>query len=236
MGTFFKFFVLTFVSGAITVQAHDCLPPQSADASVEKAHIRVVNTPLEAQEQFNAVYNDSRRLKNRVFWSTKDQGYVFKSHIEPQKLPFVFIENLQNQLLQALANVYADFVYYGDMGHLHLLIPRDQRTVSFTSRELLSLFHTGELYQFKKNGNLFGPLKEDPHWEWLYWHRNFVAANKLGEPLQSLQAPIEAPYNTVRSIEGFREVGSVYFSANKNGCFELKNESVNLRFDISVAL
>jgi hypothetical protein len=222
-------FSLTF-----TARAYDCLPASADDSSVEKAHIHVVRNALEAQEQFTMVYNDSRRLKNRLFWSAHDGSFVSHTTKKSQKIPDFFIKNLQAQLLQALENTYADFLYYGDMGHLHLLIPNEQKVLSLQSEELLSLFHTGELYEFKKNGSVFGELKEDPHWQWLYWHRNFLGQNKAEAPIVSVRAPANAAYNTVRSIEGYREVGSVYFSANKNGCFELKSKTVSLRFDISV--
>jgi hypothetical protein len=195
---------------------HDCLPPSTAPV-LEKSHIHTVRNAQEAQEQFVSIYNDPRRLRNE------------------HDVPDFFITNLKNHLLQALENNYADFLYYADLGHLHLLIPDEQKELSFESENLLSLFHTGELYLFKKPGKIFGPLTtQDPHWEWLYWHRNFVGKNQLGEPLIPLRAPANAAYNTVRHIEGYKEVGTVYFSANKNGCYHLKSTTVDLRFDISV--
>ncbi len=224
-------FSLTF-----TANAYDCLPATVDESSVEKAQIHVVRNSLEAEQQFTMVYNESRRLKNRIFWSSQESSFVSHAGSKAQMIPGSFIKNLQDQLLQAFENTYADFLYYGDMGHLHLLVPNEQKTLSLQSEELLNLYHTGELYEFKKNGSIFGELKDDPHWEWLYWHRNFIGQNKADTSLISVRAPGNAPYNTVRAIEGYKEVGTVYVSANKNGCFELKNKSVNLRFDISIAL
>lgn len=216
--------------------AFDCLPADSQQSSVEKSHLHVVRNSEEARVQFESVYNDSRRLKNRAYWSQEANSFLFPLRNEAHPLPQLFIKNLQNQLLLALQNKYADYVYYGDMGHLHLLVPKELRQLSLESPTLLSLFHTGELYQFKENGNIFGPLKKDPHWEQLYWNRNFAAYNLENEGLIPLRASPNEAYNTVRSIPGYKEIGTVYFSANKNGCFELKNKDIDLRFDISVSL
>lgn len=223
-----------FLSTIFTAKAYDCLPTAVDESSVEKTQIHVVKNSLEAEQQFTMVYNDSRRLKNRIFWSSQDSSFVSHTGSKTLIIPDSFIRNLQDQLLQAFENRYADFLYYGDMGHLHLLVPNEHKELSLHSEELLNLFHTGELYEFKKNGSIFGELKEDPHWQWLYWHRNFVGKNKADTPLISVRAPANAAYNTVRALEGHKEAGTVYVSANKNGCFELKNKTVNLRFDISV--
>ena len=225
-----------FASSLLVAQAYNCDAPSVEEVTLDKAHIRLVQNYSEAQEHFSEIYNDERRLKNRAYWSAKNRQFVFNKNNTQHILPQLFIKNLENHILQALDSTYTDFVYYGDMGHLHLLIPNQQAELSFQSSELLSLFHTGELYQFKENGRTFGPLKQDPHWQWLYWHRNFVGENIIEKPLIPFQAPPDALYNTVRAIEGYKEVGTVYFSANKNGCFELKNKSVDLRFDISVVL
>lgn len=229
--------VATFLLSAIfTAKAYDCSPTSVEEVTVEKAHIQVVKNSLDAEKQYTMIYNDSRRLKNRLYWSTEHASFVSGSARKTHIVPLSFIKNLQDQLLQAFDNNYADFLYYGDMGHLHLFIRNEEAVLSLQSEELLSLFHTGELYEFKKNGSVFGELKEDPHWQWLYWHRNFIGQNKSETPILSVRAPSNAAYNTVRTLDGYREVGSVYFSANKNGCFQLKNKSVDLRFDISVVL
>jgi hypothetical protein len=229
-------FPVFFTFSLLMAQSSDCAQPSSSEVVLEKGHIHVVLSSQEAQEQYSNIYNDERRLKDRVFWSPQNNEYYYTAKGLTQLLPSEFIQNLQSQLLQALNQTYADFVYYADLGHLHLLLPHGQTELSFKSPNLLSLFHTGELYQFKENGSISGSLVSDPHWQWLYWHRNFVGANKFNTPLLPLRAPVDAIYNTVRTIEGYDEVGKVYFSANKNGCFELKNETVNLRFDISVVL
>jgi hypothetical protein len=116
----------------------------------------VVINATQAQQQFEWVYQSPRRIKNRAYWSTKKQNYVFKKSQVELILPQFFIENLKSHLHQALNLGYAKHLYYADLGHLHLLVPNSDwklqtpREAFLNSTELLSLFHTGELYQFKK--------------------------------------------------------------------------------------
>ncbi len=217
-----------------------CEAPTPEEHSLDPLH--VVTNSSQAKDQFEFVYLSPRRIKNRVYWSSQKQNYIFRKSQVDYVLPKYFIENLKSHLSQALSKGYAKHLYYADLGHLHLLIPEPLWEVQmlkksfFNSTELLSLFHTGELYQFKKGGSLTGAMTDDDDWLWIYRHRNFVGRNQLHQPIVPLFSQLDAVYNTVRSIEGYKELSSVYFSANQDGCFSLDKTNSALRFDISVGL
>lgn len=230
---------LNFLSGA---QESLCERPSPAEFNHPLPPLNVVKTPEEAQLQFDSVYQSSQRIRNRIFWSQQNQSYVFEKNQNTFIIPTPFIQNLAIQLTQALELGYAKHLYYADLGHLHLLVPKENldpiipKESFFNSPQLLSLFHTGELYQFKKGGSLSGAMTENADWQWIYRHRNFVGLNQAHQPITPLFSRLDAFYNTVRTIEGYKEIGSVYFSANKNGCFRLQKPNSSLRFDISVSL
>lgn len=235
---FFILILLNLLSNANEL----CKAPTVSELSLPLDPLHVVATPLEARQQFEAVYNHHRRIKNRVYWSPEKKNYIFEKSQVQFVLPSFFIDNLKNHLHQALNKGYAKHLYYADLGHLHLLIPQADwpsplpKDSFLNSTELLSLFHTGELYQFKKGGSLSGKMTDDEEWLWIYRHRNFVGKNQIDQPITPLFSQLDAVYNTVRSLEGYKELGSVYFSAHQNGCFALDENNLDLRFDISVSL
>ncbi len=243
------FFILFFIcmfgiaeDAQVQQDRRHCAEPSVLEPTLGKNDLPVVKNSQEAYELFKLVYNDPRRLKDRIYWSEDLQSYIYKQKNKSLLIPISFLENLTDQIHQALRLSFADYVYYVDLGHLHLLAPIQNSGVKkdlndfFISPQTLSLFHTGELYQFKKHGSLFGPLVKDPHWQWLYQHRNFIGFNLPSHTIQSVFASPTEPYNTVRRLEGYREVGKVYFSAQQEGCFEIKTLNSTLRFDIAIGL
>lgn len=219
-----------------------CREASALEPSLKKGDIHVVKNSKEAYQQFKKIYTDPRRLESRIFWSEDDQSYAFIRQNKKNLLPLIFVKNLKRHLQQALQSSFAKFIYYADLGHAHLFIPEEQfwdpaqPLVLFKSPQTLSLFHTGELYQFKKNGSLSGALVEDPQWQRQYRYRNFVGINQPDASIQSIFAAPNEAYNTVRHILGYREVGTLLISAHQFGCFDLEIDPLNLRFDLSIGL
>lgn len=233
-GLLFSFY---FSSYALESSLSSCDKPSGQDEPLDQYSIHVVKNSSEAKDQFNKIYTSPQRLKNRIYWSKDKQRFVSPANSNEPVVPEEFINNVRDQISQALRNKFADFIYYADLGHFHILIPKNQNHWDLSDVKILNLYHSGELYQFKKNGSLFGELIDDPHWQWLYQMRNFVGVNQSQAPLTSVFADPKAFYNTVQHIDGYKEVGIAHMSANKNGCFSLTNTSpLNWRFDLSIDL
>lgn len=221
----------------------DCGPATPGAAVTRKADWgRVFENLTEAREAYEDLYQSSRRLGRRAHRPDLESNFRLPvSEVRAVDLPPVFREAVLSHVRQALDQGYADFVFYPDFGHAHLLVPSDFKGDPWDhldSPEILFLYHTAELIRLRHGAVLDGELVADPWLRWRYFTRNMIGRNDSRAGL-SIRFEREARYNTVRSIPGFRQFGFLSLSANKNGCFEVQRQNSrnqeSLRLDLSAA-
>ncbi len=230
------FCLFVFLLFSLASQANDCSPTHTEETTLSRSEVKMVHSIAEAQRNYDTISSDIRRLKNRLYWSENEHSF-FSQNI---KIPNAFTQNVIRKIEAALTNNYADFVYYADLGHFHILISLEESTNSKNLQSALEspqtkfLFHTAELFQFREGDFLSGSFTQDPWMQWRYYSRNFVAVNDSSDNLTVLFAPPPAIYNTVRNLPGFQEVGTLYFSTNKNGCFQFQHKDQQLKLDMTL--
>lgn len=218
----------------------NCAPPSTDEVFLKKGDFTaLIKNETAAKETFEATYADSRRLDSRAFWSATENSYTFIRSGKTLRLPEKFINSLRRHIEIALERSYAEYVFYPDMGHAHLLIP-DNKDPMLTDpaegfEELIAhddlkfLYHTAELYLLRENTS--GKLLGSHWWNWRYFSRNMIGDNKGGNGIHVVYSDNEF-YNTVREIKDHEERARVYISANQNGCFSYAHKGRTVNFDI----
>lgn len=185
---------------------------------------------------FENTYNSPQKLLSPLF-KIEDQ-YMISSGHRSFKVPLQFIAAITHHVNSALKNGYADFLFYPDMGHVHILQPSSATDSTdleslLQRQDLLFLYHTGELFKFKA-GSLFSPeLVEDPWMQTRYIHRNFIGTLDTSQDVE-LRFALDQPYNTVREITGYKQVLRLSLSAHRDGCLSFRHNNRDLFFDISL--
>lgn len=227
---------MVFVPG-ISVAHGDCSAPHANEPILQKSDYKVANTILDLQVQYDEIYNGKKRLPYRVYYDTTQRSYYVDRNGRILKVPDKFLNALRRHIELAFERGYADFLFYPDMGHLHVLRPiygenflASQDRIDLSDSQVKFLFHTAELLVLKPAG-LKGSLVDDPWLQWRYHSRNFVAANIGDESLEVLFAK-DADYNTVRSLDGYQEIGRIALSSHRSGCFSFNKNGEGTRFDI----
>ncbi len=195
------------------------------------------------------IYKEIKKLEED-FWLNYQSGLRFKNYVQPIEgrliyqdgskkieIPFDLLSALTSHLEKALKLQYAEFIFYPDLGHVHLLLPeksfvRKNIEDNLKRKDLVFLYHAAELFEFKKNSSLSSPLVDDEWFRWRYYSRNFLGTM---DPQQNLQVIYSnnSLYNTVRQVEGYEQVETLYFNAHQEGCFSYQAKSRRLHFDVS---
>ena len=201
--------------------------------------------------RFDEIYVSGKRLQDRAYREEASGDYVLpvsENWGGRTILSKRLVENLRLHIEKALARGYAEFIFFPDMGHTHLFIPRDHWDAEyangpaaeignmysrlFDDPELKVLFHTAEqLQQRDDDGNLL----PDRHLQWRFFTRNLVGDNNWGGRVDILHDP-ESAANTVRSMADHKYYGGGFnISASKEGCFPFNHNGETLYFDISMS-
>ncbi len=226
-------FYFAALSSAAYAEEPRCLPPTEAESFLPAQTVSPDLADLKAK--YNEVYASGRRLEHRAYRS--GETFVLPEDKNLVKIPEKFIANLTRHIEIALARGYADFLFYSDMGHGHLLFPKEQKPENkealLSSPDLKILYHTGELLTLRSGKWFDGPLPSEPTLAWRYFSRNFLADNIDGQNLAVLvhRGP---GYNTVREIEGYAEQDTFRVSASKDGCFPFRRNGKTYYFDLSI--
>jgi hypothetical protein len=204
----------------------------------------------EMRARFKEMYESDKRLPRRAYWSVSKAGYelpYYKDRGGVVELPAAFARAVSGHIEAAYRQKVIDGVFFPDMGHAHLLIPKDLYESKYSRyavkdfgkmyADLFSdprvevLYHTAE--QLETRGE-DGRLVDD---EWVrhrYKTRNIVGKNAPSGDLRFEQNP-DSRANTVGSVDGFHWWGAGFnLSANKNGCFTYSAKGKSYRFDISM--
>ncbi len=233
--------LLPFTLAFADVSADRCR--KSSDPKAPR--FSVVKTLAELASQFQQIYESDTRLASRIYWQPNQQNFLAPYGGGEAVIPKAVIDKIADHLQTALDRGYADFPFYSDLGHGHLLYPKSWGNQEGTSLAILEkilnssetkvLYHTAELLQLREGKFFNGALNPDPYMQWRYYSRNILGDLENSKNLAVLFAKNEK-YNTVRSLEAYREWGTFYFSANKNGCFPFQFHGKTHYFDLSFSL
>jgi hypothetical protein len=236
----FKIYLLIILCNLLSIalfaqSKNNCEPQSATEVPLLRSDVRMAKNYEEANNQFTNIYNRAQRLRNRIFWSKEKNQFISQHNNQTIAVDELFITHLIQIIESALNQSFADFLYYGDMGHAHIFErvstqPKSKTEELLKNKEMKLLFHVAELFEFKKNRS-----KEFSTNPWLvdrYNKRNFLATNDTNSLLKILFEPPPS-FNTVRKIDNHQEVSALYFSANKNGCFYYVYKGVTYNFDIS---
>lgn len=231
--------VLGIAWGANAWASADCSAPQSKAPVTRKSDWRLYEKLADVGLAFDELYDSPKRLPERAYFDQNRNQFILPAGLGDEKvLPPRMITAIQSHLENALRDGYADFLFYPDMGHMHLYIPdaalklvaADE--VDLNDPEILFLYHTAELIRLREGDWFLGPLVPDQWLQWRYFSRNLVGRNRPDSDVRVIFAKDEK-YNTVRQLPGYREFTTLYVSANVNGCFQLQGGKP-WRFDLSL--
>ncbi len=211
-------------------------------------------TLLEMSDRFEEIYDSGKRLNMHAEYNPgEDQFYIFyddKDHL-PVAITEDFIKSVTNQIEVALANRFADYVFFPDMGHSHLHFPESHWQKEYTGEnappkprnnlyqkmladpKMKALYHLAEQLQLQDEDK---NLLADDLLVFKYWHRNFVGYNDTSRDFQIEVAPADKNYNTVGSIDEHHGYSAGFaVSASKDGCFPyIDKDGVTRYFDIGL--
>jgi hypothetical protein len=227
---FCLFFLLHGLSFGVQARSL-CEKPTSEESFSQTNEWTVYESISSLRLDSQTLYESHRRLEKRAYWNGEQYQFSKSELFLPQEI----IQAISSHITQALALSYAEGIFYPDMGHVHVLVPE---TVNgelkdlFFRKDLLFLYHTAELLKMKESFQLGSPLVDDPWLQWRYFARNFVGTLDNTQPITLMQSK-DHYYNTVRSIEGYREIRTLHMSASNSGCFMFNRRGATEYFDIA---
>lgn len=233
-------FVFTLTTTFSSIAGADCSPSNNDSAPLSRI-IQIFQNQEELKDAYNQTYLSPSRFADRAFLEA-DHILIPYGKSKTQ-VPRSFIQRTIEHIDRALKNHYVDYVFYPDLGHMHLYLPSQewseikknenasQRLIALlSSKNLKSLYHTFELFQVKEGDFANGKLPQDPWKLWRYFSRNLLGSYGDQDRLEVIFAGANAQYNTVRSLEGMTEVTTLYVSSNKNGCFPYSKGYLDFSF------
>ncbi len=225
-----------------------CERPAASEEIIYQSDFRWDYTLPEMSARFEEMYASPKRLDKRAYWDKTAKSLVLPPGYEgaPVKIGPPLTQALRRHIERALELGYADYIFFPDMGHSHLLIPDalwkskySKYEVSENSRlyeDMLSdpaiqiFYHTAEQLKMLQDNQ---PIN-DPQVLFRRANRNIAGPIKPGAELTVLQNP-ESAANTVNEVPGYRWWGGGFnFSAQKDGCFAYTHKGKTYRFDISL--
>ncbi len=192
---------------------------------------------------YKTVYNQTERLFNRAGYHPKTQSFISQNDKISVIFPEHFLKSVILHIESALRLNYVKYIFFPDMGHSHLQIPREYYNKHYSNINTLppsplnyllntphlkSLYHTAENLKLRNDS---GKLLKDPYIQWRFYTRNLLVDNKGNIELLT---NFSSTHNTVSSVKNHRWFYGISISANKNGCFPFKDSSGEIQyFDIS---
>jgi hypothetical protein len=132
--------------------------------------------PIETmQSQYDQLYASETRLNGHIYWEEKEKTDLAAYNGKTAKIPWTFIASVTKHLKIALERGYANFLFYSDMGHGHLIYSKErwgslgkEENSTQVLENLLNansekiLYHTAELLQLRAGKNFDGEIPTDP--------------------------------------------------------------------------
>jgi hypothetical protein len=230
--------------------AKRCGAPTDDEPVVYQSDFEWGYTIEDMGRRFDDMYASGKRLKDRAYYDEASGRFVMPVQASwggQVVVPTRLLENVRMHIEKALAQGYAEYIFFPDMGHTHFFIPRDHWdsvyldysaqdygqmfSQLFDDPELKVLYHTAEqLTQLDDDDNLLS----DRHLQWRFFTRNVVGDNDWAGRIDLLHEP-GSMANTARSLEGHRYFGAGFnITATKDGCFPYVHNGWLFYFDISM--
>lgn len=230
-----------------------CLPAKAEEKFVYTNDFSWGMSMDDMKTKFQEIYHSGKRLKARAYYDTENNYFVLPkgelSETKKVRLTPRFLKSLKLHVENALKANYADYVFFPDMGHSHLLLPqafydrevkdrptKDQHLTyeaMFASPEVKILYHTAEqLKVLNEDNRLLG----DKYLQWRYFTRNLVGDNK-GEGKMQIYKALDTPANTAGESHAHGDKwwgGGFSISSSSDGCFAYEKDGKTLYFDISL--
>lgn len=211
-------------------------------------------TLLEMSDKFEEIYSSGKRLYMHTNYDKDKKEFVTYLNRKdglPVTLTENFIKSVTNHIEVAIANGFADYVFFPDMGHTHLYFPQshwDSEYGNFDKssknqpnlyKKMLSdpkmkaLYHLAEQLKMQDENK---KVLKDKTLFFKYWHRNFVGMNDGTKNYQIEVAEEGALYNTVKNMDEHDSWSAgIAVSASEKGCFPYIDKDGNTRyFDIGL--
>ena len=200
-------------------------------------------TPKEMAALAQKIYNSPGRLRNRTFYDSKLQKFQAPFQGGMVTIPRRLIQSVTTHIETALAMGYVDEIIFSDMGHSHILVPRniyknlqskslhDMLTILYDHPQTKFLYHTAEQLGMTNENE---KLSNNRHLQQRYYTRNLLTTNDGRSEIHIAQGEDKTKFNTVGEWPGHNYMVGFDISANKNGCFPYYDKNNNLRyFDLS---
>lgn len=201
-------------------------------------------------EKFEVIYKSPKRLAKRAYWDVDVQKIILPYDIERGggvELNPAYVAAVISHIEQGFQKKIIDGVFFPDMGHSHLMIPKvkyekkyknipvNQMSrmyeLFFKDPEILTLYHTAEqLKMLDENENLLS----DERIRFRHHTRNLVGHFDPRKEIFVVQNP-ESKQNTSNGIPNYEWWGAGFnLSANEKGCFSYLRDGQKFNFDISL--
>jgi hypothetical protein len=235
---FFTLAALTTIMMTIspyTLYANICGPQSSSEDLISRDDFPWGQSLEEISALSDAIYKSSKRIKDRAYTTNgsiilpveESKASAWGFDFDELVLDQSFVEKLKTHIEKIKLKNYGQELIYSDVGHVHIFASNndinylkseglESSQAEFYEKILHSektkfLYHTSE--------QLGAPKTEIEKWR---KENRTVIADALGEIKIS-------PFT--KTIEDHSQFFSLYFNANKNGCFSLNHTN----FDISLS-
>lgn len=231
MRSFYYFLFLILFSSFTRLSWARCDRPELSEKPISPASLapRVLFSSAEhLRHGFEEFMKRGQRLNRRAYRA--GSNFKIDYQLGPSvDLPLEWIEAIKSHLIQSLSLGYADYIFYSDLGHVHIFESTEDE-----SPELLFLYHSGEMFEYRKDADLSQPLSQDPWMQWRYLNRNLVG---YLDPKASLEVVQDTSgrknRNLVDSFAGYKSKTTLYFSSHHDGCFQISDKTNEIvSFDI----
>lgn len=232
----------------MSIAAARCAPSIDAERTLYRNDVKAggLQSFSEMRSIYNEVYKSDRRLPSRVYLDPVSSNFISTNGRDSVAFSEEMIKTITLHIETALKLKYADFIFFPDMGHSHLLIPQDyyDNELSLTigvknklsyimegsTENIKTLYHTAELLKTHEDRVREVPIN-DRNLQWRFYTRNPVIDAKGNVEIIT---NLEQSGNTARAYEGYQYMPGFNISANENGCFPFEDQNGKLQyFDIS---
>jgi hypothetical protein len=228
-----------------------CGAPAEGEPHLRGTDFRWWYSRAELLARFDEIYVSEARLFERARHEPTTGAFVLP-HVPSWggrvELSRRLVVAVSRQLTSALAERYAEGVFFPDMGHSHFFIPQAHWDATYAGTPvsqfsamytrllddpaLRMLYHTAEQLQTHDDA---GALLPDEHLQWRFYNRNPVGDN---DALGRLEMPqnLESSHNTVNALAGHKYFSAGFnVSANAAGCFPYLHGDELRYFDLSLS-
>ncbi|MCB0410335.1 MAG: hypothetical protein KDD29_08950 [Flavobacteriales bacterium] len=231
-----------------------CISRSSDELTVYQGDLSWNVTVEDMDKKFADIYQSGKRLQGRVEWDpSTNQFFVPLSNSDKHEKVYLkdeFILKVIGHIEEALKLNYAQYVFFPDMGHSHLLIPQElynEKTKQYKTEDkvgyytwMLNSSEVDFLYHTAEQLNFFDADKNlllDRQVQWRFYTRNLVGnSSPKGSNLKIYKA-IDTSANTAAESHAHGAKwwgGGFNISSSSQGCFPYKQGDKTLYFDLSL--